>query len=253
MAAAKKTDEAGQVPASEVPDAIKQWGEQMGFDPMEKLLPELERWLVDIPTFGRALKHPLCFDVPYFEAMAGYTNKRYLQMKEIVEELAEEGKWYTYVFMHERPYRLETFTDIAHELSDEEYWEIAGGVWTDTENLWQNYSEWHDVLDSDRAGREMMMDEDERVALAALPDEFTIYRGFKHPLEHGQVCGLSWTLDRERAVWFASRWLDDLVDEPAVATARVKKSDVIAHFLGRGEQEIVVLPEHLIDLVVEGA
>jgi hypothetical protein len=49
-------------------------------------------------------------------------------------------------------------------------------------------------------GREHLMDAEER---AALPDVVTILRGFTHA---EGARGLSWTLDRERAEWFARRF-----------------------------------------------
>ena len=48
------------------------------------------------------------------------------------------------------------------------------------------------------------MEQEERKALAALPDRLTIYRGVH--IKKGTLRGLSWTLDRERAEWFANRW-----------------------------------------------
>ena len=90
------------------------------------------------------------------------------------------------------------------------------------------------------------MDEEERKALAALPDRLTIYRGVH--IKKGTLRGLSWTLDRERAEWFANRWAKR---RPYVVEAEVLKSDVRAHFLARGEAEIVVLPNRLVTHTVK--
>jgi len=90
------------------------------------------------------------------------------------------------------------------------------------------------------------MEQEERKALAALPDRLTIYRGVH--IKKGTLRGLSWTLDRERAEWFANRWAKR---RPYLVQAQVLKSDVRAHFLDRGEAEIVVLPNRLITPTVK--
>jgi hypothetical protein len=154
--------------------------------------------------------------------------------------------------MHERPYRLAALLDVAHEIVDDrKFWELVGGIWTDTENAWQCYDEWLEVFGSGRDDREYTMTDIEREALAKLPEEMTVYRGFtrlngRGPIEDEdrQLHSFSWTLDRAKAVWFAERWAGD-DDIRYVATAVVRKPDVVAHFLGRGEKEIVVMPDDL--------
>ena len=87
----------------------------------------------------------------------------------------------------------------------------------------------------DRPGKENMMDEEERAFLANQPDQFEIYRGYGKT-----VNGWSWTVDREKAIWFAQR-LD--FDSPTLATGTVQKADVLAYFAGRKESEIIVDPK----------
>src|SRR5258705_147764 len=76
------------------------------------------------------------------------------------------------------------------------------------------------------------MTEQERSFLAGLPEEITIYRGFNGG--HGE--GMSWTLDRDKAIWFAKRFRS----APALATALAIRGDVHAFFSGRNEFEIVI-------------
>ena len=54
--------------------------------------------------------------------------------------------------------------------------------------------------------------------------------------------GLSWTLDREKALWFANRWLCFKRRRPIVLQTVVRKMDVVAHFAERNEQEIAAHP-----------
>ena len=90
------------------------------------------------------------------------------------------------------------------------------------------------------------MEQEERKALAALPDRLTIYRGVH--IKKGTLRGLSWTLDRERAEWFANRWAKR---RPYLVEAEVLKSDVRAYFLDRNEAEIIVLPNRLVSHTVK--
>lgn len=62
-------------------------------------------------------------------------------------------------------------------------------------------STWRALFRSARPDREHLMDEADRARLAALPARVTIHRGFAHP---EGMRGLAWTLDSERAEFFAS-------------------------------------------------
>jgi len=80
----------------------------------------------------------------------------------------------------------------------------------------------------------LMVEEDYKVYLS-LPEEFQVYRGVavgRNPK------GLSWTGDLETAEWFSHRF-DHKGNTGYVLTAMVKKSDVLAYFNSRNENEIV--------------
>ena len=94
------------------------------------------------------------------------------------------------------------------------------------------------------------MDPKERHALNAMPKVFTVYRGVAH-VEASR--GMSWTIDREKALWFARRFAGDDKRTPLLITANVRRIDVMAHYLGRNESEIVVMPEHVEILSVDDA
>jgi hypothetical protein len=74
--------------------------------------------------------------------------------------------------------------------------------------------------------------------LAQLPDVLPIYRGIGSAKGRN---GLSWTLDRERAIFFAQRFVGvSRFGGSALLTARAYKSDVHALLLGRSEEEVVI-------------
>lgn len=181
------------------------------------------------------LKHPLVFEVPYSEMLNGRINTYYAAKQEAVQAAEAAENWSQYIWLHERPYRLGAFYGIRDLLSDEDYWSYLSMIWQDTENMWQEIWTWHQCLESDRAGRsEFFMDEDDRKVLDSLPDYFPIYRG----TSEGLPPGLSWTINRERAEWFARRFIR-AGKKPFLLSGFVAKGDVIAYLGGRNEEEIV--------------
>lgn len=90
--------------------------------------------------------------------------------------------------------------------------------------------------------RSHLMNEDERAALAALPDEVTVYRGC-YALNKW---GLSWTTDRAVAERFPTlhRYRQD--GQPLLVTARARKANILAVKGGRDEAEIICYrPKHV--------
>jgi hypothetical protein len=83
-----------------------------------------------------------------------------------------------------------------------------------------------------------------RAAGDPLPDgdRFTIYRGVSGSSYYRKVRSFSWTLDRERAEWFAHRFDVLGLADPAVYRAVVRREQVLAFFNGRQEQEIIGRP-----------
>ena len=53
---------------------------------------------------------------------------------------------------------------------------------------------------------------------------------------------MSWTLDEEKAKWFATRFDSDM---QVVYSTTIQKLDILAYFTERGENEIVVDPDTL--------
>lgn len=218
--------------------------------PEEELDPALKPYVTTINSLGwPALQHPLVYQVPYHEMENHRLNEYYRYKKEQCVKALDEGKYEKYIFLHERPYRLNAFDEVEHDLDDDQYWELLSGIWVDTENFWQNVDLWKYFWDASRPGREKVMDEDEKKIFDALPAEFVIYRGFTH--EDAET-GLSWTLDKKKAQWFAKRFSSaerDAKNPPKVASTKVSKDLIYAYLDSRGEKEIVVDPERFINPV----
>ncbi len=70
-------------------------------------------------------------------------------------------------------------------------------------------------------------------AYSNLPDVVTVYRGCQ---KNQNENGLSWTLDKEKAQFFATR----LGKQGIVLEKTVKKNQIVAVLLGRNEQEVII-------------
>jgi hypothetical protein len=221
-------------------ETIKHWQELT--ERNEDLHPDLKPYLVNT-RMGAMLKHPLFFQMFYAPTMNGMYNEQYRAKKKYTEDAKAKGDWQKYLWMYERPHRLQVFTEeIMDEVSDEEYWDMLGSIWSDSENLWQ-YGNWtlRTLLNAPREHRDRMMDDEERAFFATLPDTFTIYRGHHHRNREG----FSWSMSYWKAKWFAHRWDQR---RKGVVRATVNKADVVAVLLGRNEFEVVVDPAVLDDI-----
>jgi hypothetical protein len=108
----------------------------------------------------------------------------------------------------------------------------------DSENIRQNRAGWIKLWNADRLGKQNTMSAKERKVLAQLPDKLPIYRGIGSAKGRN---GLSWTLNRERAIFFAQRFVGvSRLGRSSLLIARAYKSDVHALLLGRNEEEVVI-------------
>ena len=212
-----------------------------------ELHPDLATYLTERAGMTM-LQHPLLYQVPYFPTLAGLMNRIYAQKQKRLHSLLDENRIYEAVWLHERPWRFSVFEFHADDLSDKDYWSLAGEVWTDSENIWQNVGEWEEVLTADRPLRRLLMTKDERASLAGMNPTLTIHRGTTATYVGSP--SLSWTLNRKRAEWFARRNLREGA-VPLVITAQVQKSEVVAYFSRRNEDEIVAHPTAIYGRTVE--
>lgn len=130
--------------------------------------------------------------------------------------------------------RLQAFAQLG-SLSDRDYWRLLAQIWIGHDVVYSDLATWRALFGSSRPGREWLMDEAERARVAALPEVVTAYRGFSHP---GGQAGISWTLEREQAEWFARRL--EVLGGAFVATVVVPRERIVAVFDGRDEAEAVI-------------
>lgn len=202
----------------------------------EELDPELQGYLETLDTFGNSIRHPLVYSIMHFPQMNAWVNQQLRAKREALQRAERDCDWHSYIWLHERPYRIEAFQEIEDNLTDEQYWYLLGKAWIDSENIRQNPDVWFDLLQADRDSRPAIMVEGERSDLRDMPAVIPVYQG--HTVSRDD--GMSWTIDLATAEWFAHRfaWLES--DRPALSIGTVKRADVLAYFTGRNESEIVV-------------
>lgn len=90
-----------------------------------------------------------------------------------------------------------------------------------------------------------LMDEDELLEFRTLDDVVTVYRGVTS-YNARNVKALSWTLDREKADWFAHRY----GEEGTVYEAQISRQHIYAVFSSRNESEVIVDPKYLTGVTI---
>ncbi len=213
----------------------------------EDLHPALEPYIEDIGPF-KAIRHPLVYEVPYHTEMNAVINVRYKFITEHVAKLKAKRDFVGYVWRHERPHRITAFLEVANDdMTNQMYWSTLGTLWIDSENIWQNRRAWLDLFRCDRSGRRVyIMSPEEDLSLSNMPEVLTIWRGGVNG-----KWGMSWTLMRDKAIFFRDRFKGSQRFPHKLYRAEVKREHVLAYFQGRGEHEIVVDPKTLSNITTE--
>jgi hypothetical protein len=201
----------------------------------EELDPELEPYVTK-GAIGEMVHHPLIIEIFYRPGYCALLNAHYHAIKKQAQEYLEADNFQGYIFRHEKPYRISAFNRcLTRGLKGQQYWECLASVWTSSENIWQHHKTWKELWNSKEPSKLACMDPAEQMTFHNLPPSFTVWRGVQY---RGRKKGLSWTLDKNRAEWFAKRYLKK-GRTPWLCSATVLKSYVHAYLNGRNEQEII--------------
>ncbi|HIF9337748.1 TPA: hypothetical protein ACX6RO_001837 [Photobacterium damselae] len=115
-------------------------------------------------------------------------------------------------------------------LDSKTQWDIIDYVWTNCEFPHSNLSVWNSIF--------MFTDQSpffNSIEYEKMDEEITIYRG-------GLANGLSWTGNKEQAIWFANRFKHS-DHEPQVWQLTINKHDIYHYTDSRGEDEFIIDPE----------
>lgn len=164
------------------------------------------------------------------------------QKRALAEEFEQSRNWAAYVYTHHRPYRVDALLYAVRKVGASRLWPLIGDVWRDSESNMQSVEEWEEIWSHAyarngkfRKCHKFVMRAKDRRAFEALPETLTLYRGCFSP---DDVDAYSWTLDIDKAEWFARRkcWNGS----PTVAKVEVHKSFALAYFSDRNEAEVVL-------------
>lgn len=158
--------------------------------------------------------------------------------KNLFQLIDEAENVWRIVALVNKPYRLYWFKIVRRFLSDKDYAEMLKEVWTGSENPNDdiNVSLTEVIEYFKKANKEYLMDEKEYKIYSALPNQIQVYRGVS---KGGNPNGLSYTIDKDKAIWFQNRYADK--DHPGFLIEKVvPKNKALAFFGNRGEMEIVV-------------
>lgn len=213
---------------------------------MEPQLHHELQYYVDSTTFGPFIRHPILFH-PLIDVMIPSINDIFEQKQAQVERAIADDNWNLFIWLHERPHRLDAFERVAGHLDDEEYWRLLGAIWIDTEFPSQRLDDWNVALSSERPFRHAMMSDENYSALLKMPSPITVYRGYAGVANyHG---GLSWSLSYDKAKWFAKRFAIE-GESIRLLKGQVDNKDVIAYFTERGEDEIVSQHVNIQEIII---
>jgi len=181
---------------------------------------------------NRYIVHVMYGPNPFTDEMI---NKRYLYLKKETAEAFKNEEFDKYVFLHERPYRFETYLEIP---KDKRTQSLLYEVWRDSENPEINLDIW--LLEMRRLHKIHGMfidDNDKKSDIDFKGGETTVYYGHCGDEEYNHTTHLSWTLEESVAKWFSERY-----EKPyqSVIKKKIKRSDIKAYLTLRDEAEIIL-------------
>ncbi len=140
--------------------------------------------------------------------------------------------------------RFQTFLQMAPKLRGGSYWYALRIAYEGSDNMFQYTDSVKAALRSRKRGKQFLMTRAERNYLQRLPRNISIYRGMTTAELEGENFGVSWSLKRKVAEFFAWKYgrNHDTNHLPkTVKRITIPKSRVVAYFNGRKEYEIIYL------------
>jgi hypothetical protein len=198
-----------------------------------KLHQDLKNSIVKLNSGMHMIHHPLYVGAysehPLMNEMA---NNTYQEKKKWLQRYIQQEKIESAINIIQRPYRVQSTMEALRswwQPTKEDYWDLISWLWQDTENVYENLDTWIELLTLEFSDPQLMMNNKEKEVYNKLPEIVKVYRGGVDDK------GLSWSLSKEKAEWFANRF--DFGYE--VFEKEINKSDILAYLNGRQEQEII--------------
>ena len=209
---------------------------EMVFGELDQVIPE---------SFKKAIL-PKGLDAKTFAD--AYVQKINFKKQEL-DKAIEQQNWDKVFMLIEKPFRLNWLEENIDLIKDDkQYYNFLKDAYMMTEFPMNGFSNYRDLLDLfyARENSKLMLDKDELELLNSLPNEVKIWRGVKvdDVLDDDNI-GLSFTLNKDKAIWFAERFAQAGVSQAILIEAVVKRDDILSIFLNRDEEEVIVNPEDI--------
>lgn len=131
------------------------------------------------------------------------------------------------------PYLLNLYKRFG---SNQSWWKLFGEWWSMCDNFCEHYDHVNKIFSiASRDQTNLLMNDQEKRFLDALPNEVNIFRG----TAKGSRTGFSWTLDKNVAMRFPTlnRYRTNC---PVLRSASIRKELILAIKLDRDESEVIV-------------
>lgn len=158
--------------------------------------------------------------------------------KQIFQAIDDSDDLFRLLFLLNKPYYLYWLKIIKPFLSPKDFTSLFREIWVLSENPNNDINvPLREVVSwLKKYPKDLFMDEEEKKLYYSLPDTFTVYRGVS---KNRNLLGLSYTLDKDKAIWFQERFKDD--DNPGyLIELEVSKDNTFFYLNNRDEKEILV-------------
>jgi hypothetical protein len=136
-------------------------------------------------------------------------------------------------------YQIMRYTLLAFK-PHKEWFEFFGESWESSDNVFLYMQEIKTIFKAHNSLTHYMMDQEDLQVFNDLPQTVEVFRGQCAD----KPTGLSWTLNKDIALKFASGEMDRYLRvNPVLLTAKINKSDIYAIKTGRGEKEVICSPK----------
>ena len=140
--------------------------------------------------------------------------------------------------------RFEYFLSLRRYLYGDVYWYALRNAYVSSDDLYRFSKLVKECFSSEHKGKENLMVPHEIETLNSLPEKVIIYRGMALAEKRSKNFGVSWTLKKEVADFFAHEYrrnFDTALLKKTVHSVKIEKTKIIAFFNGREESEVIIV------------
>lgn len=177
--------------------------------------------------------------------------KAIIQLEKQIEEIEE---FEDLILLIRKPYKLVFLKYTKEWLSLKDFSTQLIEAWTIDEYANNNINVSKNTLRTylKNADKKHLMTKEEKSYLEKIDDVVTVYRGLTE-YNQNNIKALSWTLDKNKAIWFATRfsnYQENIKKEHKcfLYKAKIKKNDIFAYCDSRNEKEVILDYTKLIDI-----